>query len=843
MINAAASTSSTSGLGASPMPVVPPKVLPSHGTPQSSIPKTVTTPHQDIDNLQQSLADKIGTSAAQESVQTPSDQPPTPTAPTLDTPVTPPPKRSGFTGKNLLAIVFFLVIVVGGGVAYYLQQQNQDVRQQAAYYDNAKTSSGLVVKVTSAPNSSSASKYKPASSNVSDPNSYYDQSKGETVSFTVPVQNEKDSTVNDKHELLVFKIDEALVNGTWVRVDENSQFSEEQIYNIHKGSDDKFQGTKQTFKYATGWKDFSVNGGQSTEITGTWQPGPTDCGMYQVDMQIDTAPQDKIVGVGMIRVKNCQAAPPPVQVSCDSISIPDNITAGSTIEVGLTGKGVESFGLHYAPTRQDYCPANTWQTLQGVIPAVENVGAKYSWNTAGLAPGKYYVAATSKFTNGTNCSANPSGACGTQFGECKQCGKEVTIVAAETPGACNNITLPDSVTQGDSVAISVNATNFITSKVYYARQQASYCPVNGVNPWTEIVNTVPSRGDFTWDTTSIAPGDYYIAANVQLTQTKWCSANPSIAQCASGFEACTQCGKPITVKPKPVNPPPPTGGMCLNLCGVASTTPSNDYSACAANGNKVGTPTINGYLNFKCKYTGTVSSGQISISKDGGSYQNLTTTYDGSGYVARYQIPSAGTYAARCDITPQEPGTYTPPQMELPPTGTQTACPLSDTANYSCVSDLGACAAIGETEFISLPGTGQAVPKYSCPNVSQICCKKDPAKATQPRCSSLPAGTGGTPRCIIPSLTACKGETRSDANCSELPGSVCCVPSADSQQTTTPSITEQKQACINAGGTCDIGSCARYKTQISSISCPNTADGQATVCCKDATTGGDNSSL
>ncbi len=710
--------------------MMPPKVLPSHSAPSTLGARPMNAPHQDIESLNKTLADKINPQATPTlSDSIPAGTPPmTPTEqPTVDTSVTPPPKKGGFNGKILIAIGLFLLTLIGGGTAYYLQTQNQDTRQRASYFqwDGKIGTTGLEIDV---PDKSSLEKgylnngqysgYKPASTNVSDPNTYYDVSKSETVNFSVPLKNTHEEPRGSKYRFFVYKINEANEGGQWVAVNQDWAKSEQEIYNIHNADkNNPSTGTRQSQVYDGGWQNFSIPSGQSGKIEGSWKPGNNDCGVYQLDVFVDDGSGDaslnnynNIVGAGFIRVKGCTA---PVQASCNMIDVADTVTLGSSVTVKVSGTNINTYDLYYAPVQANYCTTTVWKPVATGVASGE-----FSWNTAGLTAGKYIISGNAHGANDFHCSSNPSGACGTAFKECKQCGKEVTIVAPEAPGACNNITAPDSVTQGDKVTIKVNGTNLLTSKMYYSPTQASYCPVNGVNPWVEIDAGSITKGEFVWDTANIAPGSYYVAATAQLSATKWCSANPSIAQCASGFEACGQCGKPITIVKKPDTP---VGGMCLNLCGVASPTANADFSGCPAGGGKVGTAKLNEYVHFKCNYSGSVGTVSISVSKDGGAFTPLTATQNGSAFTASYRIPSAGTYAARCDVT------------SASTTGSTTTTP--------------------------------------------------------------PTTSGGT--------------------------------------TTQPSINEQKKACQDSGGQCNIGSCARYQTPVNNVSCPNTIDGKSMICCKD----------
>lgn len=303
---------------------VPPKVLPSHqvnpGRPGFTAPATsLATPAptpvavSTVSSTTETLPD-LGSSIPSAPL------PPAPsnevdnTAPDSDQN---PPQRKSNKGKIIGALAVLLLVIGGAVSAYFLTQDSQDIRNQAVYYDNGEAlESGLSVTLAGKPDQSHESYYKPASADVNDASRYYDQGAGQAVEFTMPVRHERgknniDGPITDRFKLQAYRIDKAIINGQEVTIDENSAYSESQIYDIHKQND--FTGTVQSLRHDSDWQSFTVQPDEQKMISGYWKPGSNDCGMYQIDMLIESGVRDKVLAVGMIRIKNCKTETPPPQ--------------------------------------------------------------------------------------------------------------------------------------------------------------------------------------------------------------------------------------------------------------------------------------------------------------------------------------------------------------------------------------------------------------------------------------------------------------------------------------------------------------------------------------------------
>lgn len=122
-------------MGSSTTTVIPPQVLPSHGTPHTQAHKPATAPHISVDSLGESLASKInGESATTGST---GSVPPSSVAASASSEDAPPtsgggvPKK-GFSLKTAVAGLVVVLLLLGAGATYYLTQTSQDIRQRAS---------------------------------------------------------------------------------------------------------------------------------------------------------------------------------------------------------------------------------------------------------------------------------------------------------------------------------------------------------------------------------------------------------------------------------------------------------------------------------------------------------------------------------------------------------------------------------------------------------------------------------------------------------------------------------------------------------------------------------------
>ncbi len=689
--------------------MIPPQVLPSHHAPHTHAARPLSSPHQEVTGLNKSLAEKIGEPAATSATLGGAGSPPTPPShPTIDTTVSSPDnKKGGFGFKTLIAIIVFVLTVGGAGAAYYLNTQSQDNRQQAYLPDwedvgegqsrqicggssanDIQENQGLLIQVQESP---MCGKLQGRTGNNSISN----------YSATYKVINTSDHEVE-----ITYK--------------KHSNYCPEKPY----GTDGDNPGCHDNEQVETATARLNSGGnGDSSSVTVTVNNTPASCGSWQTDLNItkivvykkgtneviktiNEAENDSCIksndveGWTMCQTGN-SCAQGGATSSCDSITTSaDAVTVGENITVKLNGTNNKDYQLFYAPEQQNYC--GTPSPFTG-IPATNAVNGEFTWNTAGLAPGKYHISGIAHGNDGSHCSANPSGSCGTAFKECKQCGKTITInPPPQVAASCDTITVAETAVVGQPVSIQLSGTNVNQYRLFYASEQQDYCPTNGINAFTEI-STGNATGTFSWDTTGLPEGSYYIAATAQLANGTSCSANPSGA-CGTAFTECKNCGKKITL----TNPPTPEVGMCVNLCGVASGNEDiADMSRCGTSGGLLSTPKFDEYLHLKCAVKGNVGSVSIMLTRPGFPPEKINSN---NNLTAVYKINAAGTYSATCSVTK-------PAVNNSPVTQPDTTSPTS-----ACENAGGTCRVGSNCR------TGTAlVAGVSCPSLGtsrgQLCCK------------------------------------------------------------------------------------------------------------------------
>lgn len=555
-------------------------------------------------------------------------------------------QKSKRMGK-IIGGLALLVLVVGGALsALFLTETGQDIRNQAAYYNQNVTSKGLKVPNSSEPGSSSASNYKPASSNPNE--SYYDQGAGDRVSFSTNITNESGGTVQDKYQLLAFRIDRVddREDG-WMDVDENTPMSERRMYENHRDNGDCpsgnacFKGTEQTLVHSGGWKDFTINAGETKTLTDTWKPGADDCGMYQLDMQVESAGGDKIVAVGMIRVKNCQQKQETVSIKGSVVcyentngkqyrvlDVPVTVHADGTTQTIRTGTSGGGAG-HYESKAYN---AGTGIAARLSIPATFSVAEVQNGQIVGspiqvsrsnlkvVNPNKPAETSVINAFNGCNDSFMQSNCGGISSERAQQC---------QNAPARSDGKAPDSYEYCSLQGGSTQRINFDFA-IYGCVQEDE--PEPEPKQCNESCNA------------ALAPCDPGPNGTIK------CVATPE------GQSVCRDTRFPTQSDCKPPVTPPPPGAMCIGLCGISSTEAeigTSAYTQCpagggAANGTAI---TVGDYIHFRCQYR-NADNIRIVVTKPDGTTQQLQTTYRNvdDSHIAKYQVQTAGTVSASCEV-------------------------------------------------------------------------------------------------------------------------------------------------------------------------------------------------
>ena len=160
------------------------------------------------------------------------------------------------------------------------------------------------------------------------------------------------------------------------------------------------------------------------------------------------------------------------------------------------------------------------------IAAANGTGAYY-WNTTGVAPGKYYMAGY-MFQNGVPVFSHVT--------------TSITIQAAvATPTF--NLTGPTSgsFVAGQNVTIQWTAGNVAAGNTVSLCYDKDAIWWNGNESWIEIdkTSTANGNGSYTWNTTGVAPGTYYIAGYL------WSNSAPTFSHLTKSITITA--GNPLTV--------------------------------------------------------------------------------------------------------------------------------------------------------------------------------------------------------------------------------------------------------------------------------------------------------
>ena len=174
--------------------------------------------------------------------------------------------------------------------------------------------------------------------------------------------------------------------------------------------------------------------------------------------------------------------------------ISGTFTAGQTVTIQWTASNIDAgstISLAYDTTSDWGNPK--WIEVNGVSGA--NGAGSYTWNTSGIAPGTYYLAGYLDDTGEGYFSHLTS----------------AITVAAATPSFTLTGPTSGTFTAGQSVTFQWAAANVDAgSTISLAYDTTS----NWGNPkWIEVngVSGANGAGSYTWNTSGIAPGTYYLA--------------------------------------------------------------------------------------------------------------------------------------------------------------------------------------------------------------------------------------------------------------------------------------------------------------------------------------------
>jgi len=178
---------------------------------------------------------------------------------------------------------------------------------------------------------------------------------------------------------------------------------------------------------------------------------------------------------------------------------------------------------------------------------------KFDWDTTGITPGTYYIKAKADSNNEIDESDEPNNEC-TNPASVKIVIHDIATIS-QTPS-------PTTVTAGETVTVQVVVENqgtepetFTVTLFYDSSQTGTTQTVTDLQPSTSKTLT------FTWDTTGIPPGTYYISAVASIVP----------GETDTNDNACTSTTTVTIASTAP--PPAPVGGVWAPINKFELLTP------------------------------------------------------------------------------------------------------------------------------------------------------------------------------------------------------------------------------------------------------------------------------
>jgi len=238
-------------------------------------------------------------------------------------------------------------------------------------------------------------------------------------------------------------------------------------------------------------------------------------------------------------------------------------TAGDLVSIQWTALGVVPGATISLCYDQDGIWMNGNEHWLTVDMPVSNGPGAFSWNTAGVVPGTYYVAGYMYDWNGTTTFSHMTA------------GEGITIRA---PFA---VTGPAGVTAnpGDVLSVTWTASNVAPGTTVSLCYDEDGISMNGNEHWLTVDMPVSSGpGTFSWDTTGVAPGTYYVAGYMNdwngtltfshMTAGQGVTVQPSFAVTGPGGVTVAP-GDQVSVTWSAYNVVP---GSTISLCYDEDTT-------------------------------------------------------------------------------------------------------------------------------------------------------------------------------------------------------------------------------------------------------------------------------
>ena len=284
--------------------------------------------------------------------------------------------------------------------------------------------------------------------------------------------------------------------------------------------------------------------------------------------------------------------------------------AGDSVTIAWTAGGVvagNKISLCYDRDTTWWNGNETWIEIDQVAAA--NGSGSYTWNTTGVAPGTYYVAGY--LWSGTSAVFS-------------HLMRSITVTAAATPTFGLSGPTSGTFTVGQSVPIQWMAGNVGAGSKISLCYDADNIWWNGNEHWIEVdqVTAANGGGSYSWNTTGVTPGTYYVAGYL------WSDGRP----------AFSHLNQPITIQAT-TPPSPPTFVLSAPTSGnftAGQTVPIRWTASNVGVGGKISLCYDRDQIWWNGNET-WIEIDQVTAANGAGVYNwNTTGIRSGTYYVAGY---------------------------------------------------------------------------------------------------------------------------------------------------------------------------------------------------------------
>jgi len=298
------------------------------------------------------------------------------------------------------------------------------------------------------------------------------------------------------------------------------------------------------------WNVGTLTPGASATVTFQVSVTPTASGLYCLNHKEDLSASGITLSTPVSDIGDTDVTVNAIVRDVTAMSqIPSStmVIQGETVAIDVTvqnlGDQSESFDVTC------YYDSTLIGTLRVYnLPPSDSETLKFDWDTTGIAPGTYDIKAKADSNNEIDESDEPNNEC-TNAASVKIVIHDIATIS-QTPSST-------TVTEGETVTIEVVVQNqgtepeTFTVTCYYDNSQTGTAQtVTNLQPSNSITLT------FSWDTTGVAPGTYYISA----------VASPVPDETDTNDNSCTSTTTVTITAPSPPPPPPrPVGGVWVPI--------------------------------------------------------------------------------------------------------------------------------------------------------------------------------------------------------------------------------------------------------------------------------------